>query len=482
MSVQSEALLERCLTQIEGARSWSPRAVAKLEALVRGAEAGLYRVNPLAFGEERGIESPEAVDLFLYATRAGLFRLQWDVLCPQSGMVVESFAALRTLRSHYVCGLCDIEGETNLDDFIEVSFTVSPEIRALSVHAPESLSIEDYHWQYRFSRAGRLPGGPRFLDVLPSMVRALSYLPSGQTTSLRVHAQQGALSGVNVQSEAGFVLPVDPSASPAPVVRVRWSGTRFECAASAIPPGDLVIEVENTSAARAPLMVINWPLEIVRLEVKPQLDFGPLLTGGALLAKQTFRRLYRAERIDDNEGLGVKQVTFLFTDLKGSTKLYSRLGDLNAYALVREHFGRLFQVVMKHDGAVVKTIGDAIMAAFARPTDAVRAGLEMLAEVRRLNAERRSEDIGLKVGLHCGASIAVTSNDSLDYFGQTVNIAARVQALADFDEVYLSETLYSTPGVAELLVGWDITASDAHLKGIDEEVHVYRVRAPATAT
>jgi class 3 adenylate cyclase len=178
----------------------------------------------------------------------------------------------------------------------------------------------------------------------------------------------------------------------------------------------------------------------------------------------------------------VKQVTFLFTDLKGSTKLYSRLGDLNAYALVREHFGRLFRVVVKHDGAVVKTIGDAVMAAFARPTDAVKAALEMLAEVRHLNAERGSDDIGLKVGLHCGSSIAVTSNDSLDYFGQTVNIAARVQALADYDEVYLSETLYSLPGVSELLADWQVTSSDAHLKGIDEEVHVYRVRPASTAT
>jgi class 3 adenylate cyclase len=477
MTVQSEPVLERCLTQVEGARAWSPRTIAKLEALIRGDEAGLYRVNPLAFGADRGIESAEAIDLFLHSTRAGLFRLQWDVLCPQSGMVVDSFAALRTLRSHYVCGLCDIEGDTNLDDFIEVTFTLAPEIRALAVHSPERLSAEDYHWRYRFSGAGRLPGGQRFLDVLPSMVRALTFLPPGETTVLRAHVQQGALSGVNVQSQAGFAIPVDPKAAPSSVVRVRWTGARFEHAATSVPPGDVVIEAHNAGPTRAPLMVINWPMEIVCMEVKPQLDFGPLLTGGALLAKETFRRLYRSERIDDNEGLGVKQVTFLFTDLKGSTKLYSRLGDLNAYALVREHFGRLFRVVVKHDGAVVKTIGDAVMAAFARPADAVKAGLEMLTEIRRLNAERGSADILLKVGLHCGPSIAVTSNESLDYFGQTVNIAARVQALADYDEVYLSETLYSMPGVPDLLSGWEVAASDAHLKGIDEEVHVYRVRS-----
>jgi class 3 adenylate cyclase len=472
----SEALLERCLTQIEQARTWSPRTMAKLEALVRGDEANLYRVSPLAFGAERGVDGTEAVDLFLYAARAGLFRLQWDVLCPQSGMVVESFAALRTLRSHYVCGLCDLEGETNLDDFIEVSFTVTPEIRALAVHTPETLSVEDYHWRYRFSPAGRLPGGPRFLDAFPPLVRALSYLPAGQTTTLRVNVAEGALSGVNVQSQAGFVFPVTRDAGPAPVVRVRWTGARFECATRSVPPGDVVLEVENVGPARAPLLVVNWPLAMVQMTTKPSLDFGPLLTAGTLLARETFRRLYRTERIDDDEGLAIRQVTFLFTDLKGSTNLYSRLGDLNAYALVREHFGRLARVVVRHDGAVVKTIGDAVMAAFARPADAVKAALEMLAEVRQLNTERGSADVLLKIGAHCGRSIAVTSNETLDYFGQTVNIAARVQALADSDEIYLSETLYSVPGVAALLAGCQVTAADAHLKGIDEEVAVHRVR------
>ena len=81
---------------------------------------------------------PEAIDLFLHAARSGLFDMSWDVLCPQSGMVLDSFGALRTLKTHYVCGLCDVSGDTDLDDFIEVTFSVSPQLRRLPFHDPET--------------------------------------------------------------------------------------------------------------------------------------------------------------------------------------------------------------------------------------------------------------------------------------------------------------------------------------------------------
>jgi class 3 adenylate cyclase len=80
-------------------------------------------------------------------------------------------------------------------------------------------------------------------------------------------------------------------------------------------------------------------------------------------------------------------VTLLFTDLKGSTVMYERLGDLNAYALVRKHFALLGAIVQEHSGAIVKTIGDAVMAVFSRPTDAVSAALHILEKIERYNSE-----------------------------------------------------------------------------------------------
>jgi class 3 adenylate cyclase len=245
-----------------------------------------------------------------------------------------------------------------------------------------------------------------------------------------------------------------------------------------VPPGPVVFEVENTGAHRGALLLINWPPAAVAKTVKPPLDFGPFLSGGMLLTRQTFRRLFRSERVEDSEGLGVRQVTLLFTDLKGSTALYERLGDLNAYALVRQHFELIGDVVQGNAGAVVKTIGDAVMAAFFRPQDAVAAAVSMLDEVGRFNRDRGTPDIILKIGAHTGQSIAVTLNDNLDYFGQTVNIAARVQGLADAGEICLSETVYTAPGVRDLLAGCTVTSFETSLRGVVGDTRAYRISRP----
>jgi class 3 adenylate cyclase len=478
MSHVQERLLESKMTDVEQARSWSPRVISKFETLIRsGDDLSLYRVNPLAFAKDRGIAESESIDLFLHATRAGLFAMSWDVVCPQSGMVLDSFGALRTLKTHYACGLCDVTGDTDLDDFIEVTFTVSPELRRLPFHDPSSLSVDDFHWKLRFLNDGRLPGQQlKFLDVLKGLVRGLTFLPPGATTTLRTDLGPGALAGVNVQTQAAFAIPVIGEAAGTPtLLQVNYDGQRFSSSREALPPGPIIVEVQNTGAARGSLLLINWPPEILAQTVKPALEFDPYMSGGMLLARQTFRRLFRSERVDETEGLGIRQVTLLFTDLKGSTAMYERLGDLNAYALVREHFALLGAAVQQHSGAVVKTIGDAVMAVFSKPTDAVSAALDILAQIERYNAEHGKPSFILKIGAHCGPSIAVTLNENLDYFGQTVNVAARVQSLADAGDICISEALYSVPGISDLLSGQKVIAFDAPLHGVEGNACVYRI-------
>jgi class 3 adenylate cyclase len=200
----------------------------------------------------------------------------------------------------------------------------------------------------------------------------------------------------------------------------------------------------------------------------------PIVTGAMLLTNATFRRLFRKETMQGSEGIGVRDVTVLFTDLKSSTALYERIGDLKAFALVQLHFERLAAAVQRNAGAIVKTIGDAVMAAFTQPADAVRAAVEMQAEIDRFNREQGGRDVILKIGIHRGPSIAVTLNDSLDYFGHTVNVAARVQGLADADEIYVTDDVFRAEGVAPLL--HSIEVRDAQLRGIHREVRVHKAR------
>ena len=159
-----------------------------------------------------------------------------------------------------------------------------------------------------------------------------------------------------------------------------------------VSPGSLVIEFEQCTSAKTALLVSLFAItefpagaqlpegldmkSLMNTKTSPDAQFSsPRLTAKRLFACQTFHDLFRAEVFQESEGFGVKDVTILFTDLKSSTQLYQQIGDLNAYALVREHYGILTKAVVDQHGAVVKTIGDAIMAAFTQPLDAVGAGL-----------------------------------------------------------------------------------------------------------
>ena len=114
------------------------------------------------------------------------------------------------------------------------------------------------------------------------------------------------------------------------------------------------------------------------------------------------------------------------------------------------------------------------MAAFEHPVDAVSAGIEMIQELGRFN-QTASKPLGLKVGVHKGRSIAVTLNDRIDYFGQDVNIAARVQGLADVNEMCISDSVMAAPGVSELINAHQVSNEYVRVKGVDQKVGINRI-------
>ena len=205
------------------------------------------------------------------------------------------------------------------------------------------------------------------------------------------------------------------------------------------------------------------------------LRFDPYLTGKHLLTSQTFKSLFRSEVVGGAQGLAIRDIAILFTDIKGSTALYQRIGDLNAFQLVQQHFDWLREATVRHGGAVVKTIGDAVMAAYPDAARAVAAALDMRAAAERFNQGQPDRPVALKIGIHHGAAIAVTLNDELDYFGQTVNIAARVQAMADAQEICITEEVRDYPGVEALLEHCPTERSTAEFQGVGRPMAVVRV-------
>jgi class 3 adenylate cyclase len=470
--------LEERLTALEAAKSWSPRVVSRLETLLRsGDDTALFRINPIRFAADKAIAETEAIDLFLHGTLVGLFEMDWLLLCPMCSDVVESFHSLRTLHSHYHCHLCQNDYEAVLDDYIAVTFTVSPAVRRIRFHDPGALPVTDYAFLYKATSEGMTPDGVPWVEVIKSIIRALSWLEPGGSIALEVEAAEGMLLGFDMESDAHFNFMVggEPAAAPQRVPIVFGVDTCTPDAGN-VAPGKVVFEVRNVTERRGVFGILQLP---PGMPPRGMLRFAPFLSGKRLLMTQTFRDFFRSEVIRATEGLAVRDVTMLFTDLKGSTALYERIGDLNAYVQVQRHFEQLVDVTVRHQGAVTKTIGDAVMAAFLTPVDAVRAALEMREAVEHLNRDRPQRDFILKIGVHKGASIAVTLNDRLDYFGQTVNIAARVQNLAAGDEILLTENVHGAAGIAEILAPYRVNRSEAELKGVSATMPVYCVQGPA---
>jgi class 3 adenylate cyclase len=512
-----EMAFEEALAAIERARSWSPRVISRLEHHIRTAhEEELFRLDPLDWASERGVDQYEAVDLFLHGAKVGLLDMDWNVICPCCGKVMRSLRELHGLQAQNTCTVCFRRDRATLDDYVQVTFTISPSIRPIRFHRPETLSLDEYCFTYLYEPSARIAGMLTSRDALRMFQRHLSLFSPGERLTVETDAGPGILGCVDLfgQQSVGLLARGEPTdetrriqvtlvdhgfeVSLPPMLpgefdlgELSYAGTFYP-----IQPGPVAIEFEQRSTARAALAVIHFPvfgmpgdgatpegLELLAgldPATTPDVVFAsPRLTAKRLFATQTFHELFRAEVFQESEGFGVKDVTILFTDLQGSTQMYQREGDLNAYALVREHYGILSQAVSAHHGAVIKTIGDAIMATFDRPVDAVAAGLEMLRELPRMNQSSVHGDLVLKVGVHHGAAISVTLNDRVDYFGQTVNIASRVQGSAAGGEMLLTEETFDADGVADLLDVSDhqVTSGRVPLRGIDEPLTIYRVAA-----
>lgn len=203
-----------------------------------------------------------------------------------------------------------------------------------------------------------------------------------------------------------------------------------------------------------------------------------VVSGHRLMTLQTFRDLFPRETIPPNESLLIRRVAILFTDLAGSTALYVRQGDTRAFNLIRQHFQRLFGVVDEHNGAVIKTIGDAIMAAFTVPADALQAAIAMHRQLKALNQQLAlppEDELILKIGIDVGPCISVTLNERIDYFGTTVNTAARVQATSTGNDIAVTDALLKDEAAAAIVKEGTCQHSNLMLKGLEGSTVVYRL-------
>lgn len=390
------------LRRLRGTLAASPYAhglAERLAALVgRGAEADVARLRPLALARRWGVAPRLAIEACLEATRLGMLELRWDLLCPRCRGAKARAASLDRLPTGAHCATCNIAYDRDFSRNVELTFRPAAAIRPLE--EGEFCLLGPMSTPHVWAHVTLEPGEERRLELeAPAGPYRLRTLEAGPQVD--VEHPGGPLPGVTVT--AGAVL-----ADPEPILRNRSPHRRT-----------LVVE-ERAWLADA-------------------------LTADRVATMQAFRDLFAAEVLRPGDEVAIRRVTLLFSDLKGSTALYDAVGDAGAYRLVREHFAWLAAIVREHEGAVVKTIGDAVMAAFHDPAQGLAAAFAMQARVAGFNAGA-GQAIVLKLGLHEGPCIAVTLNDRLDYFGGTVNLAARLQDQSRGGDVVVSAALLAGLG------------------------------------
>ena len=456
-------------------QSADAEAVDAIEQLVREApDRRLGRINALDFAAKTGLDEDRVIAAFLHAARLGLFELSWNVLCPGCGGVLDAGASLKTVhQSEYPCALCAAGYEPTLDEMVEVTFTVSPRVRRIEAHDPSPLPPAEYCRQIFWSSGIDMPDDA-FERMLDEVTLELIELPPGEKALL------------SLALPAEFVIVFDPVTHTAQFIDVKGEPTRERQSLSIVfnkaqaqtttltlRPGPLRLTLENRTDQRlVPGVYVAGQALHDMLGKRKQ-----FLTAKRLLTNQTFRDIYRTDTLDVDQRLKITSLTFLFTDLKGSTDLYERVGDLVAFDIVKAHFRILQEIIAAESGAVVKTIGDAVMATFATPDRAIAAALRMRDAMRTLNEQHKSEDLLLKIGIHEGPCLAVTLNDRQDYFGQTVNIASRVQGLAVSRSILATGAVVDHPQVSELLETDGIKPTQRRLpvRGIADELAVYEI-------
>jgi class 3 adenylate cyclase len=460
---------------LEGAGA-DAASVAAIESLVHeGGDDELVRIDPLQFAEARGLDADDVITAFVHAAKAGLFEMAWSLVCPGCGGVLEDSKDLRAVnKSHYVCSMCIEDYEPKLDEMVEVTFTVSPGVRRIAAHAPHSLPLWEYYRLLYHGAGLRAPGKEEWEKLAREMSIEAEEIPARGKAVL------------SFQAPENWLIVFDPVTHGATMIDVKGPPTRdrqetsivFTAEGSTPPsyersPGPMRLTLDNRTNQR--VLATVWVADD-RLHdwIKNR---RPFLTAKRVLTNQAFRDLYHTDVLEVGQRLRLAELTVLFTDLKGSTSLYERVGDLAAYDLVRHHFDVLGDVVRSCSGAVVKTIGDAVMATFPTPQDGVDAALAMRAAMDAFNAKGGSEDLLVKIGLHAGPCLAVMSNERLDYFGQTVNVASRVQGLASSREIVTTERVVEDPGVSRLLGerGLAPTPRKASLRGLTDEYTVFEI-------
>lgn len=425
----------------------SERGIAQKlsQFLVEAVPEQVTLFRPFQLADAWGEERMKTLQTCLLATRAdvALLDLRWRLLCPNCrGSVPQNTVRhLGEINTQVHCPSCNIHYDANFDQSVEVCFRVTPSVRPAEEHI--------------FCR-----GGPYMTPHIPAQWVLLPHSHPETTLTL---------------PEGDYVLASLQSKNSADV-EVTPTGETEQRISVTLRDGQIHLEISSQGVAPQS----HWSLQndtdeeiTLRVESKERRD--DVVTAAQVTTLQAFRDQFSSEVLKPGTELAVQQVCILFSDLKGSTAMYRERGDAPSYRAVRDHFDAIRRIVSDHSGAIIKTIGDSVMVAFRDPSEAVQAALSI-----QEAAQTWQERLVVKLGIHQGPAIAVNANDILDYFGQTVNLAARLLRESEGNDLIVTRFLAEDSQVVALLQGkgCQIEYFTHEVRGLEAPIPMARITLP----
>ncbi len=411
--------------------------------ILMSQDLDLLKIRPYRISKEWNLNKKEVLEFFLRGTKEGFFDMNWDILCPSCRGAKSTSHSLSTMKMQAHCSSCNIDYTAEFDKSVELTFTPNPSIREVFGGVFCSSSPSNTPHQKAQIRVQKNSKEEFTFFLNEGIYKIYSFHKKG-TLTLKVHSLGEVENSIFYDGEKNDEMHLKPSLNETKFVFSNNDSNE-----------EILIKLERA----------DWLEDIV--------------TASEVTSFQEFRELFSTDVLRPGVEIAIKNLSILFTDLKGSTEFYNKRGDAFAYKAVSSHFEILIRNIQKFDGAIVKTIGDAIMAIFLLPINAVLYSIQVQKEIADLNKNEYGGEklVVLKIGIHAGSVLAVNQNDKLDYFGKTVNLAARVEGKCIGGDIVITKSLFENEAIKDLINSnnYQIEMFESNMKGFEGSSELVRI-------
>jgi hypothetical protein len=374
-----EQRLEEILKELRKKNDWQTSFEPLIEYFLSEDEMELDRIHLKKVAKKTGLPLELLFGACRVLLQSGHLSLSWDVVCPHCRGPRSHHFKVESIEQINHCDACAVTFEVNLPESIEIVFLLTETLR--KIEAKSYCAAEPARKKHiKFSQQ---------VDAHETIELKLGLLPPGRY--FLIAKSVADIQAIDLNNE---------------MTKQSWSWTN--------------------------------PLDKPTiLTVQEAWWTADSLLPGEVLSRPEFRDFLTHEHLKVGVQLNVGEQVILFTDIVGSTPFYRQLGDAGAFQAVLKHYLEVGELIKKHNGVIIKFIGDAVMAAFLD----INAAFLCTKELYEIFPNNREDTpIRLRASLHKGPVLCANLNVGLDYFGNTVNLAAKIQKWAEGQQLAMIDS------------------------------------------